>query len=109
MPTTIFETCARWLLDQKESGWKVCHGFVLGDWDDEVFSHCWLEKSESNMVLDLSTGRAALFNADWYTDQFFAYAIDDYSKERLQRLIKARGHFGPYDDDLVALKARTLH
>lgn len=110
MPTTIFETCARWLLESKEKGWKVCHGFVLGDWTDECFSHCWLEKTDDDLVLDLSNRtRPVLMKAALYSDRSFAYAIDDYDPEQLRALIKSRGHFGPYYRDLITLPQRTLH
>ena len=108
-PTSIFERCARWLLQsgQDQKGWTICHGIILGEWRDDVWSHCWLEKRSANLVLDLSRpDQPVCMDANLHPD---IYATDEYTAQQLRALINKHRHFGPFDQSLQAIGERTIH
>ena len=105
----IFERCARWIMDEFREGWVVCHGVVIGDNQEDVYQHAWLELPDKNAALMLSTGKPIVVPADAYRTAHSAYTIDEYSRDQIRALTAKTKHFGPYDPDLKTMPKRILH
>lgn len=104
-----FEKCAKWLLDGARDGWIVCHGMILGDDKEDVYSHCWLEFPQDNRALIMSADRLILAPADVYRDAAKAYTIDEFDSQQLRARVDKFKSFGPFDTDLKQVPHRILH
>jgi len=106
---TEFEKCARWILEGGREGWIVCHGMVVGKYNEDHFSHCWLEFPQENRALTLSSQKATLVPADVYRSAMSAYTIDEFTPDQIRKLIDTNKHFGPFDRELRQVPRRVLH
>lgn len=104
-----FEKCARWILSGDREEWRVCHGMVVGDHNEDHFAHCWIEHPDDNVAIILSGDRGQLVPADTYRHMMSAYTIDEFTAEQIAHLVGHNKHFGPFNADLADVPTRVIH
>jgi len=104
-----FETCGKWLLENGADGWVVCHGLVVGKYDEDLYQHCWIEYLPHDKALVLTTGKPILVNARDYRHANSAFTIDEFDAKQVRSMLAKFNHFGPYDKDLIGMPERILH
>lgn len=97
------------MIDYGHNEWRLCHGVVLGQYREDVFSHCWIEHPTHNQAIIMSTDVTHFVNAEDYRHAMSAHIVDEFSQEELVKLIGRYGNFGPFDRELKAIGTRVVH